>query len=312
MDQINKTFKTLKKKYDAGQNPLDEIGVLAQQCINRLCNNTRELDYKSLGQKHYYVLADQELSRPFRKDLFIMNAEDFRLKWQQLLAARGDCKFNLSDTDINKVVYTAVMSFAMCFDIWKNKSRKTPGTFFEVVLGSLIAFILPQGFTRTKFIPLIQAEVADIDGSSEAAQVGIGDDAEAVEDSGNVSTDIVFKINDAKSLVIPAKTTTRERVVQPFAHQRILDSFFGEGVYVSLLCCVSETQRDDDDVKVNDICVPNTIKLFQKHLAKMGGIFYLDPPARYLTLNGENGLKVGTIGALLCSDLNEIIELHGA
>lgn len=302
MDNIKKNFDAVKKKYDAGQSPLELIGQLSKICLDKLAE-CQEIDYNSLGDKHYYVLGDGDLSRPYRKDLLIMDGEAFLKAWNKLIDSKGDQCYGLEESEINKIIYTAVMAFAMCYDIYKNKSRKTPGTYFEIVLGSLISMILPMAYARTKFIPL----TPDVTAKPEDVVQTLAElEEEAADNSGNVSTDIVFRVSEKRAIVIPAKTTTRERVVQPFAHQRILDSCFGEGAYVSLLCCVSETQRDDDQVKVNDICVPNTIKLFQRHLAKMGGIFYLDPPKRYLQLNGDNGLSVGTIGELLSSHLKKV------
>jgi hypothetical protein len=108
-------------------------------------------------------------------------------------------------------------------------------------------------------------------------------------------------------IVFPVKITTRERIVQPFAHQRILDSVFGEGQYKSVLVCVSETQRDKEN-NVKEICVPGTIRLFQKHLARLSGIYYLDPPERYLNADLQEVISVGTLGQLLTSTLPELIQ----
>ena len=106
--------------------------------------------------------------------------------------------------------------------------------------------------------------------------------------------------------MIPAKITTRERIVQPFAHQRILDSVFGAHHYNSILTCVSETQRHGPN-GVKEICVPGTIRLFQKHLAVMAGIYYLDPPSRYLAKDVTSVIKVATVGELIHSDLAKLI-----
>jgi hypothetical protein len=130
---------------------------------------------------------------------------------------------------------------------------------------------------------------------------------ELAADMSSVATDIVFEYC-GKGVVIPAKITTRERIVQPFAHQKILDGVFGVGRYISLLICVSETQRSDKDGRVNEICVPGTITLFQKHLAQLNGIYYLDPPQRYLALNAKNIVSVQSLGFLFAEGLANILR----
>jgi hypothetical protein len=182
------------------------------------------------------------------------------------------------------------MAFSVCFDLRKRTSRKTPGTYFEVILGSILSEILPD-YKRTKHIPLISEE-----GSAKE------------ENEESVSTDIVFekasKDGIMKGIVIPAKITTRERIVQPFAHQRILDSVFCSERFRSVLVCMSEMQLDKSGVK--EICVPGTIRLFQTHLARLSGIYYLDPPLRYLQDDVLKYIKVASLGTFLNQDLAEL------
>ena len=177
-------------------------------------------------------------------------------------------------------MYTSIISFSACFDIWKPKSRKVPGTHFEILVGSLLTQLIPK-FSRSKFISL-------------------------PKQTEKVTTDIVFD-NGEIGLIFPAKITTRERIVQPYAHQRILDSIFGESRYKTCLLCVSETQRDDRKALVNDICVPGTIKLYQDHLSKLSGLYYLDPPKRYTDSDITDRINVGDYGQLFRTDLNKLI-----
>lgn len=90
--------------------------------------------------------------------------------------------------------------------------------------------------------------------------------------------------------------------MQPYAHQRILESVFGMDRYRSVLVCMSEMQRDRKR-NANAICVPGTIRLFQTHLAKLTALYYLDPPARYLAPDVTSLVSVRTVGDLLCDDL---------
>src|SRR5690606_30341927 len=64
----------------------------------------------------------------------------------------------------------------------------------------------------------------------------------------------------------------------------------------------SEMQRDQEE-GANEICVPGTLKMYQKHLASVSGIYYLDPPVRYLAEDLKQVVVVESIGRLLTSDL---------
>lgn len=181
---------------------------------------------------------------------------------------------------LDRVIYTAISAFSLAYDLWKPKSRKTPGTFFEVVIGSACRITFP-GYALTKHIPIKGVVAADtVDALAETVVDGEEDDA--AEFSGDsVSTDLVItNPRTGRGAVVPLKITTRERIVQPFAHQRILDSAY-PGQYASFVACISEVQRDDATSTVKQICVPGTIALFQKHLARVNGLYYCDIPRRY-------------------------------
>lgn len=231
------------------------------------------------GKEYHFFRAGTNASRPVRLPLLIREPERFRQAWKafRTSAQPEERRYDLPCDEIDIILYSASMAFAVCYDLWKPASRKTPGTFFEVVLGTVMQSVLPS-LERT-------------------AHVKLADQTE------NVSTDIVFlEPGHRAGLVVPAKITTRERIVQPFAHQRILDSVFGEQRFRSILVSVSEMQRQRQ-TGANAICVPGTIRLFQLHLARLSGLYYLDPPARYLKRDVADHIPVSTVGRLLAKDL---------
>jgi len=330
MDQMLAQYRKTKKKYDSNKDALEDIKLVAVACIEKIQGVKSETWPSPLGKSYTIFSEGKKLSRPFLTNQ-IVTADDFEKLWDALLksADRERGAFTLPEEQVTKTLYNAIVPFCVCFDIWKTASRKTPGTFFEVVLGSLLGLIVPVSATRTKHIPLPNnaieavaavgknAKLMDIpekelflEDEGESILIEQNDVEEIDTQKGEISqvaTDIVFDFN-GKGIVIPAKITTRERIVQPFAHQRILDGVFGNGRYTSLITCVSETQRADDKRRVNEICVPGTIALFQKHLAKVGGIYYLDPPDRYLTLGHQEIVPVDSLGALLTSNFATIIK----
>ncbi|MDH2420631.1 hypothetical protein [Cobetia amphilecti] len=284
MQSIASQFLGLKRDYDRDGVPLVEVREIVSYCIELLFSSTSIESYGILDDKEYVVFTSGEnKSRPVRKSIFYPSPEIFQNQWDLLVKelSRGDLNLELKSDDINATLYTAIMSFSACFDIWKSKSRKTPGTFFEIILGSLLTLVLPD-HKRGKHIAL----------------PSFGE---------QVTTDIVFD-NGSSGLAIPVKITTRERVVQPYAQQRILDSVFGVGRYKSVLLCVSETQRDDTKKGVNNICVPGTLKLYQAHLSSLSGLYYLDPPLRYLNPDVTDLVPVGDYGDFFKYELKKLLS----
>ena len=245
----------------------------------------KEIDY-------YAFFSNNEISRPIRDDLYIRDVSIYKKLSDNLFVDLKQFRSVWSsDKSIvaNKIIYTSVMSVACAFDLWKKGSRKTPGTFFEIYIAALLKVMLPNE-VFSKHIPLIDSMKND----------------EGLRDSANISTDLVIKsrANVNRGVVIPLKITTRERIVQPFAHQRILDSYFGNGFFHSFLACISETQQDKFNREVKYICVPGTIRLYQKYLSSIAGIYYCDIPERYLQADLTSIIPVKSMGEFL-SDIND-------
>jgi hypothetical protein len=78
--------------------------------------------------------------------------------------------------------------------------------------------------------------------------------------------------------------STRERVVQAWAHQRILDGAFGPGTYKGIMVLFSETKLDSRSHEVVEICVPGQWLVYQSLLARMTRVYYFDLPCRYQAL----------------------------
>ncbi|MFZ5867400.1 MAG: hypothetical protein ACOYXY_16065 [Thermodesulfobacteriota bacterium] len=285
-------FEALKKNYSKGSNEIEDLGMLAVEALKLLRSAAKSTEYKlwptpAEGERFYDVFSSQgEKSRPIRRDLFINDPDEFEAMWEAVcLEAEEGCERLLHD-DLSRALYTCVLGVASVFDIFK-RSKKPPGTFLEVLVGSLAARI--SGLKRKGQIRL-------------------------PKEGHKVTTDIVIELQrGGPGVVFPCKITTRERIVQVFAHQRLLDSVFGEGTYRSALVCVSETQLDTKTSVVKEICVPIQIEIFQKYLAKLEGLYYLDPPVAYVEAsfaksNFRPQLPVKDLSALLSQDLALIVN----
>lgn len=281
IDNMMSEYRAAKNRYDAYAPAIESCLNVAASCLQLLNDHARLRyfgDFSRVDPIRYHVAeAGDRLSRPYRPELFISDVGAFREQAADFinrLAPDEDYDAELFD----RIIYTSVCSFSLCIDLWKYRSRKTPGTFFEVVVGSAAIAAFPN-FRLSKHVPIVDENIGDdVDAMIETDEV----DADATEFSANsVSTDLVIT-NPAneRGAVIPLKITTRERIVQPFAHQRILDSAY-PGKFASFISCISETQRDDNGTTVKQVCVPGTVALFQKHLASVNGLYYCDVPRRY-------------------------------
>jgi hypothetical protein len=309
VEKLDAAFLYTKKKYDKGGCPLAEIGRFTIMCLVFLSKYKRQ----TLGvheKKNYFAFSGEKLSRPICESLFL-DEKAFVTLWARLEKGIVPDKriIVLTGNEVNQALYTAVISYAAIIDLVNPDARKRPGTWFEVLLGSVLGSVF-QGYVRTKHIPLPNPdaeELATLDKEAEVLEEGVEAAGEKEEEAQglSVSTDIVLAPTDGKGIhiVIPAKITTRERVVQPFAHQLILDAVFKDSgrKYCSILMSVNEVQLVVKKKTLNSICVPGTIKLFQNHVAKLTALSYLDIPSRYLKEDLTSVIPVLSIGEMLAS-----------
>jgi len=313
MKTLKNLYMKASKEYN-GQKPHYETCLqLVLHCHQKLSTESVFREYGSFSGHPPVPYSVFELngavSRPVRSDLYIAADQEFGAAHAQTLDILSTPEHVWTPQEYdnaNKIVYTSIMAFASCIDLWQRSSRKTPGTFFEVFMAGLLQKTFPN-FIFSKHISL-----ADILDDAEVVQepdvVNEGTDSAEHEGKASVSTDVVMGIpGQHGGVVIPLKITTRERIVQPFAHQRILDAAFGEGHYQSLIVCISETQLAEKTKSVNQVCVPGTIKLFQKHLAHISGLYYCDLPQRYIAEDMTRIINVRSVGHLF-EDIRAIMK----
>ena len=214
--------------------------------------------------------------------MFISDPLQFKDLWAEWVASIDQTNCTLLHDRTDAILYTCATAFACAYDLYTPTSRKTPGTFFEVMIGSLLKHV--TGLTR-------------------GYQIGIpGSDFK-------ITTDIYLVGGIGKpNLVIPTKITSRERIVQAYTHQRILDNVFGRGIYKSIIVACSELQRDKD-IGVNEICVPGQVQLYHKHLAQLYGLYYLDPPIAYTRPEFTAVVPVYPISVLLTKHLHALLNI---
>ena len=211
-----------------------------------------------IQDKDYFSFSNGKLSRPVNNSLFIVDEQDLLPFWDALTNRQ---MISIPSDEITRACYTITISFCCNIDLLKIGDQKTPGTYFECFIGHLLA-------RHFDLSPSTQLDVLNLDMKSK------------------LPTDFIFDLGPSKAKFhVPVKTSTRERVVQVWAHQRVLDGVYGTGRFLGLLTCLSETKRSTKTDEVTEICLPDQWLVYQLFIAQLKRIYYLDLPRRYSELN---------------------------
>lgn len=212
--------------------------------------------------KRYFsftVKGSDKLSRAVNEELFNPNIR------RQLNHLVEGALIKLAPADRSRLLYTIAIAYCCASDLLKTRDQKTPATFFECLIGHLFA----RSFGVN---PRTQVEVLHLE-----------------DEASTLPTDFIFDLGPAKSKFhVPVKTSTRERVIQVFAHQRVLDGVHGFGSFKGILVCLTETKLDHKRREVVEICVPKQWVLYYRFIASMHRFYYFDIPARYAELTEGN------------------------
>jgi hypothetical protein len=211
-------------------------------------------------------------SRPVNRALFIQSAADFGAALGHFLS--GDYS-TLGEPETTRLLYTCAMSFCAVNDIHTVGDKKTPATFFELFISHLFARLLGVLPKKRVSVPSAYDEVVTL------------------------PTDIIFDLGKTKvKFHVPVKLSTRERVIQAWAHQKVLDGIWGNQ-FKGLLVVLTETKLDLKKLEVVEICLPGQWQVYQRYIARLERVYYLDVPVRYAALSsGTPRIDVKTLGSL--------------
>jgi hypothetical protein len=238
------------------------ITAICEASLRQLAKAERADLVSKVPGKDYFSFKNSagKLSRPVNKALFDDDAKGVAAL---IDALRRSTAHTMRSEEITRACYTTAMSFSCVVDLEKTGDQKTPGTFFEYLICHLFA-------RRLGVDPQTRVEVVNLDRKF------------------LLPTDFVFNLGvDRPKFHLPVKTSTRERVIQVWAHQRVLDGVFGMGRFLGTLVCLTETKLDHTKLEVIEICLPDQWRLYQMFIAQMARIYYLDVPRAYESLNKE-------------------------
>lgn len=235
----------------------EAIRLFSQTSIDFLINTCERVPLISrvAGKKYFSFKHLNTISRPVNEKYFVANRKTFDKLWAKWLA--GD----IPEDEFGILSYTATIAPSVAMELFDRQNKKGPATYFECYIGHVFSRAIGQNPTRKVKLPIEDREVL-------------------------MTMDLLFNTPNG-NIHVPVKMSTRERVVQAWAHQRLLNAAYGENSYTGVMVLFSETKLDSRSLEVVEICVPDQWLAYQSLLAKMERIYYFDPPERYLSLTTQ-------------------------
>lgn len=270
-DKLKDEFKN-----NASSNKVtDLLEEIYRVTFDFLCScKTKALISKVDGKDYYRFSYNNQYTRAINAALFAEGkiVSNYSVGANSYSGKPADYLFyNIRNSDIKNQdahsITVAVYSIAICFcatiDVLKTSDQKTPGTYFEILMGHFYALTF-------KVNPRKQLEVLNLG------------------DHPTLPTDFIFDLGDGRAKYhVPVKTSTRERVVQVWSHQKVLDGVYGMGRFLGLLTCLAETNVNNKRNDVVEVCLPDQWQIYQSFIAQLKRVYYLDIPNKYKALNNN-------------------------
>lgn len=262
-DELERLYRALQARQASSlADPAlsDLIGEILAESIHVLARYNRAELQTKIPDKTYFAFEsrDGKISRAINSALYQPSPQD----WNLFIAAlRSENFAGIDEHMITCTIYSVAIGFCAYIDLTRTGDQKTPGTFFEYLIGHLFG-------SRLDLAPSTRLPVLNLDMNT------------------TLPTDFVFDLGAGQpKFHLPIKTSTRERVIQVWAHQRVLDGVYGTGRFLGTPVILAETKTDTRRREVTEICLPDQWRIYQMHIAQLRRVYYLDVPAAYERLN---------------------------
>lgn len=255
-EKVKQLCATDFKSTQAGE----AIFALATISLRFLVGKCKPVDLVSRvpGKEYFSFKKGGIVARPANKALFVTNLKDMVRLWKRWLDE------SISPVEFANLTYTISLAPCLAMEIFDRQNKKGPATYFECYIGHLFAKSLGVNPTKRVRLPVHGQNVL-------------------------MTMDFLIDLGKRqRKLHLPVKMSTRERVVQAWAHQRLLDAAYGEGAYRGIMVLFSETKLDSRSLEVVEICVPDQWLAYQSLLAHLDRIYYFDIPDRYQVLTTQH------------------------
>jgi len=278
-EQLGRQYRHLRAHSAAALGGVEVANLISDMALRarQILQHTERVPLNSATGKNYFSFRGEEQSRPVNAALY----EDREREFARLLRAfRAGLLREEPDAAI-RAAYSIAYSVFAAHDVHE-VGRKASATFFEILIGHIVARAIGVNPRKRVRVP---------------------------ESGADLPTDYIFDPGPrSRKIHLPIKTSTRERAVQAWVHQLVLDRIFGAGQYRGVLIVASETKRDARTGEVIEICVPHQLQMFQARVAEMSRVYYLDPPRVYLELaNAFPRVEVKPFGEAL-NELRELLD----
>ena len=285
------SFDLLKKKVNArGFGPSAHLALLnlyEESSLLVAGSSKISLTSKVDGKTYFaFSTGPKVLSRAINELLFDPSTELVMDILKYLLQGKRQ---GWTAAQITKAFYTVAITCCAARDLTSTSDRKTQGTFFEYLCAMIIQGTL--GVIPTRSLPVLNLDL-----------------------KGSLPTDFIFDLGPEKpKFHLPVKTSTRERIIQVWAHQRVLDGVYGVGRFLAIPFILTETKLDVAKQEVTEICLPWQWRLYQMHIASLWNVCYLDMPNGYRALDTVfPRVAISTVGEFLEKDgrLDQLLDSH--
>ncbi|WP_149241479.1 hypothetical protein [Dyadobacter sp. 32] len=263
-------FDEIKKLYDqfrkgsTGVDPARDslLALIISKCTGLLSDTDKVMLISKVPKKSYFefnIPGTPKFSRAVNANLFSFEGN---LLWSDFVASvRSGTLIPSQKEEISKILYSAAMSFCALNDLFSAGDQKTPGTFFEHFISYVFKLSL-------QVEPVTTILVLDYDG-----------------DYVKLQTDRIFNLGlHRPKFHVPIKTSSRERAIMLWAHQKLLDGVYGIEKFIGTPVLLAETKTDIKKKEVVEICLPDQWLVYQLYISKLKRVYYLDLPDAYLRL----------------------------
>jgi hypothetical protein len=234
LKEISEAYKSVKclcaadLASDKAGEAILALSTLSLQFLTSACARV-DLVSKVPG-KQYFAFGKRNgrgaVSRPANVQSFVTDTKDVAKQWRAWAKGKGDAN------EWEKMSYTVALAPCLAMEMFDRQNKKGPATYFECLIGHIFAKTLGVNPRKQASLPVSGRTV-------------------------RLTMDFLFDRKDGVRVHLPVKMSTRERVVQAWAHQRMLDKAYGTGTYKGIMVLFAETKLDSRSHEVVEICVPD-------------------------------------------------------